>query len=204
MKIFEIGKEVEAKFPESWEEVTMEQFFKVGLNFENLTNIEFLEALSGIKKEVWFKCSNVNIDEIIMPHLAFIFQNDFKPENYKILESIELSGKKINIPKDLGFETFGQKIICQDEIIKYDKEQGEIFQTIPFIVAVYLQPKIDGKFDEEKAMGLIPEIMQMKAVEIYPIGFFLLMKLIASLIGKLNYLGIMNIQKMKSEQELKN
>ena len=198
MKTFELSKDIQAKFPENIDEVTFEQYLKVCA--KDVTNIDILEALSGVSKDIWMQCSDDNIDTVILPHLEFISENI---ETLSVPDKIELAGKTIKVPKDLGFETFGQKVICQDAIVKEDKESGEIQKVMPFIVAVYLQPQIDKEFSEEKARKLIPEILKKKVTEIYPLGFFLLAKLVASLNVKLNYLVEANTLMRNFGQESK-
>lgn len=79
--------------------------------------------------------------------------------------------KIITIPRDPSELSIGQNIHLRRDFI--DKSQL-LEENISIAVAIYLQPLIDGKFQVERAKELAREIDEMPISLIYPIGFFLL------------------------------
>jgi hypothetical protein len=86
-------------------------------------------------------------------------------------DSLFIHGKKVEIPRRVGHLSIGQNIILKQLI----ENSRTLEENICIATAIYLQPFVTGtKFDYKEAKKLNVLIEQMPAKDIYPIGFFLL------------------------------
>ncbi len=100
--------------------------------------------------------------------IKWVWETPFNPEMPKILM---INDKPINIPEEIGELSIGQNIHLKNEIngTKYKEEK------IAIATAICLQPLYDNKpFDMKRAVALANKLEEMPAYLIYPIGFFLL------------------------------
>jgi hypothetical protein len=192
------------KLPESWSEVAFSQFVKMqSLNEEKNTILETLSILSGEPYDSWLLCRDVDIDEKVVPFISFIYHKvDF--EKLPIPKTINYKGKEYKGVKDIGLETFGQKIIFQDYLNKSLEKETNIIQTFPYIVAIYLQPIItESEFNTDKVEELEKEINEMPVTVVIPLATFFLQKSIVSIRKKMKYL-LRDMSGKSWKQELKN
>lgn len=84
-----------------------------------------------------------------------------------------LGGKEVEIPEDVGALSIGQNIVMRQML-----DKGKYLnEFISMAVAIYLQPLIDGtKFVKARALKLYEEVADMPTKDVYPLGFFLLMR----------------------------
>jgi hypothetical protein len=84
--------------------------------------------------------------------------------------------KDIEIPERIGALSIGQNIILKQLLEK----SRTLEENICIATAIYLQPFVMGtKFDYKEAKKLNLLIEQMPAKDIYPIGFFLLSRVMS-------------------------
>jgi len=100
-------------------------------------------------------------------------------------KALEINGKAIAIPNNMGALSIGQNIHLR-QILDKSKYLEE---NLSMATAIYLQPMVDNsKFDFERAKELEKVIGEMPAYLIKPIGFFLLSHAMTSGKGQRNFL----------------
>lgn len=99
------------------------------------------------------------------------------PYSKSVPKSVVIDSRTILIPTDLAGLSIGQNILLRQLL---EKSQF-IEDNLSMAVAIYLQPLFDSdKFDYDKAKELEKIIRKMPAQTIYPIGFFLLRRVMQS------------------------
>lgn len=95
-------------------------------------------------------------------------------QNYTFTEApeyIEIEGKKLSIPENIGSLSIGQNIILK-QLLEKSKYLEE---SISMAMAVYLQPIYhESKFNYQKALEIERVIKRMPIKDTYQVGFFLL------------------------------
>lgn len=181
----------------AWEELTCNEFFKL-LNSQ--TTAEKISALSGCDIEILKQITPAQATDLEL-FIKFT-ATDLDIFALSVPKEIEILKKKIKIPQQIELETWGQKLIIEEELKKYkDKPLHEIFTFIP---AVYLAPYyFDKKFNESQITELEPILKDMLLIEVFPIANFFFINTIKSFSESLNSLQELMTQTIK-EQELMN
>jgi hypothetical protein len=125
-----------------------------------------------------FTSANLSVeDKISMENLVrwFVEQPfEFSKEFPKVME---FKGKVIILPKSIGDLGIGQNIFLHQQI----KGTKFLEENISIALATFIQPLFDGaKFDSDRVKEIEKEILEMPIHLTYPIGFFLLSRLIKS------------------------
>ena len=178
---------VDGKFPTematSWEELTLEQFYRLELWRETKEQnlIEALAILTDIPFAVWNKSSYGDFKNVVLPALSWL--SDFpKIRKIRMKDEIEIMGKVIKIPKNAAFETLGQKVaVDQKNAYYYNLYKGDNirinFYQMTYAMAAYVSPLISGSdFDIEHSEIVQLEIQRMPALEVLPICAFFMKK----------------------------
>lgn len=203
-KIYTGKKVTEIDFPTGYHDLTYGQFLR--LQLEKARDIgHILEILTGVPRAVWL---NLDVSEYtkVTKYLQFLVSAPLKWEDLQIPKHITINGKPYEVPTNLGYETFGQKILLEgklsetigaalrpgakatnlspDAVANAAKHRGEaaLVSVIPYAVALFMQPKVSGEdFDETKVVALEADILNARAVEVYPVGAFFIKTLLGSL-----------------------
>lgn len=97
------------------------------------------------------------------------------PYSKQVPKSIVVDDRTIEIPEDLGELSIGQNIVLR-QIAEKSKYIDEALSTA---TAVCIQPIFDkAKFDYARAKEIEKIVRKMKASVIYPVGFFLLKRVL--------------------------
>lgn len=148
------------QIPTTWEEVTFDQFVKM---LEVKTDAETLSIFTGIDADIILKAKIKGVEDIFY-HLEFL---QTKPEWDSYPE--EFLG--VTMPKDITYHSLAPYVDSKASI----KSVADYAK----VVAIYLQAvksNWDG-YDFDKAMELVPEIMQQPAREVVGLGNFFIVKL---------------------------
>jgi hypothetical protein len=155
------------------------------------------EIMTGVPRSVWMKAP-IDVAKTIQGYLQWIISDTTKFDELVTPKHLTYRGVSYPIPLDLGLETFGQKIIMEgkvSEVVAAMATPGQPIGTpndlknlnaaakekyakafaaiIPYMVACYMQPRVTGKeFDENEILAVEQEILNCRAVEVYPIGNF--------------------------------
>lgn len=191
----------EFSLPSCYGDLTFNQFFKLK-ELKSNKIIDVLPILSGLDKSIWEQFQDIDIDEKIAPCLEFL-KGEFDCHLYLIPDYITISGKQYQKPKALGLNTFGQKLALQSSIAEAEKEEKNSVDIYPYALALYMQPIVTGKpYDSDEVDKLLPEIMECKLSEAWPLCSFFLLSFEQSLTEKAKSYHTLQ-QRTRLEQELK-
>ena len=172
---FKIDKEtITAEVPEGWHEVKIKHL----VNLENKWSgnksdmIGLLSAFTSCTYEQLEQAKG-NLWEPLFGVMAFVF-NSPKWDKLKKQPLLSIGNKLVKAPKKLELETFGQKVLAMNVIAS----EGEQINKIPEILAIYLQPAIDGKFITDRVEQIKEDVLNMYALEAMPYGIFFFKKLL--------------------------
>ena len=162
----------------SWDECSTDLFFKLGATDHN-DYLAMLSVLCGVSKKRLSQSKQTNLDTILAPHLEWMHQEiDWK--DIERPKEVIIGLNKIKVPTDLDLESFGQKIVMDGIIAECSKTVDEettvnFSKLIPYAFAVYFCGKFYGKdFDRDLVDDLLPRVMKMPIMTVYPIGSFFL------------------------------
>ena len=192
----ETGVTTAYTMPENWHEVTTQQYIRLRTEYAGDT-AHLLEILSGNPRSSWM-AQDVKFVEDVLILVSWIGEKQIEFDKLKIPEQLEINGHQIKIPKDLGMETFGQKMLVDNKLRAFMEDQmnskrpdvAKRFASIgliDYIAAVYLCRWIVGKekFDAGDVELALLHVRNTPAYLIYPIAGFFLKKSIDSIgIGK--------------------
>jgi hypothetical protein len=174
------------ELPESYEEVTFEQF--MNLADCDSVNLKAVSILTRISENIWAESNNI-------PMYYFCFN---AISNWMGKGLAELNDREVNrltyLSKHIEFADIGEQSVAQYEDLKlllakyqteYEKDPIAAMKAYyPLFVAIYLQPKTSGeKYDYSMAKEMVTQINQLPAPTIIGIVNFFLTKLAVSSIG---------------------
>lgn len=168
------GESILVECPTSYHTTTTEQYqnmikaWTYGFTPEGM--IQVFASLTGRRFDEFYNSTDGKLEKHILNATKFVYEEVLEDkEAYPLPEYF--MGKLI--PEDLGRLTLGQSMEIRNEL------QGKDGRTrLSFIVAVYMCPKTEGKFEKEKALELEKEILKMPIATVFPVGFFFLRQLI--------------------------
>ena len=163
---FQINK-VQYQMPSQWQEVNVETFERLAeLDNDYTDTLKFLAALSGVDYSTLMNAKE-SLGAMVTSGLKFIADQQPLLQKIPHKSHFVFEGKGYKVPKDMELERFGQKIMMQQRM-----STKQPHECIAFAVALYMQPIIDGKFDEAKIADLEAEVKKMSIIEIYPLANF--------------------------------
>lgn len=196
-RILDDGQEIIYNYPENWKEVNTGQYKALRCDYEG-DDAHFLEIMTGIPRASWMEQSPTYVEDILAT-FAWIGEKQIAFDTLEMPDQLTINNNDITIPRDLGLETFGQKMLIDNKVkafmAEYTKKQSEgrdlskyiVITLIDYIAAVYLCKWIMGKekFDAGDVPTAVMHVNNTPAYLIYPIAGFFLRKSIASTgIGK--------------------
>lgn len=166
------GKRID--LPSGWHEVDTETFQRIK-SIEEPSLIALFSALAGFDYQAVAQSDDLDL-ELAMYRVTSFIVNGSGEEYFRKSEppsSFTISGKRVTIEKNIEAMTIEQNLVVRQKLtgLKF------IEQAISFVIAVYLQPKIDGKFDLNRAKEIEAEVLRMPIEDTFPLGFFLLRRL---------------------------
>jgi hypothetical protein len=170
----ELGEETKTyKFPESWDEVTVERFvniYKIRSNdiSELEGSVELLSAISGIDKDTLYSMEIEDFKNLIS-NLKFVSTEISKMD----VDYVELEGDKYYLYSDFNKLTTGEVITIETLI---DSASGDFYKIMPDLLCLFLRKKTDDKYERFTTEMLKRKEMfkQVPITQIYHIfNFFL-------------------------------
>lgn len=197
----EIINEQYIDIPAIWEDLTLQQFLRI-IETKKMDAIEMMSIVTGFSREY---CCNIPDHAInhIINNLYFLTQPAPDFSKWKKPKEIFINDKWCIVPTDLKKETWGQKVMAQQEVNAMIEGKMNTYAPIPYLLAVYLYPLAteDKSYTEDKIRAFIPNIMRMKITDALPIGTFFLNSCLPSL--KWNQkLSMQNQLRRRLQQEL--
>lgn len=153
-------KTTKAQLPTDWSEITFDQYIRI-FNIKN--DADLLSIFTGVDTETILKAKIKGVEDILY-HLDFLQE---KPDWGKLPKTF----MGVTIPKDITYHSLAPYIDS--------KASMKSVSDYAKVVAIYVQAvraDWDG-YDFDKAMELVPEIMQQPASEVVGLGNFFIVKL---------------------------
>lgn len=164
------------KIPESWEEVTLDQFNQMAEHADNLNPVRILAILTGLNYEELnnYDCSGFEVG--VMPALGYLGDlPDFAKLERK--SELDFGGRKVPTIADPGRERIGQKLYMSAILTPNGKTEKRIHEIAAQIVANYYAPKLhpENKWDENHVEIIRGEVLGMPVLDVMPeVNFFLI------------------------------
>ena len=141
------------KIPESWEEINVACFQRLAhLENDYTDTLALLAALMNVsRKELMNSKDNLRAETTAALKLVALQQPTWEAPvrtgtgGQPDPKLFTFEGKQYKVPKDLSFQRFGQKVLLQNKLLS-----EEPADCIAYAVALYMQPILDGSFDDEK------------------------------------------------------
>ena len=148
--------------------------FQEFINWDGQDLVKLFSILSGINAKVLSDTHDYILEEQLIAATRFIYEEPMAFKEAKLPHWIEIEGKQIRIPTLIGGLSIGQNIHARQAL-----DKAKVYEElISFVVALYLQPLYDeSDFDYHRAVELEQKILLLPISKTYPIGFFLLKKL---------------------------
>lgn len=166
------GKRI--NLPSGWHEVDTATFQRIK-SLEEPTIISVFSAVIDYDHQTIAQSGDLEL-ELAMYQVCSFILNPVTEEYFRKAEPpkwFTIEGKRVTIEKNLESMTIEQNLVVRQKMtsIKF------LEQAISFAIAVYIQPKIDGKFDIDRAKQLEAAVLAMPIEDTFPLGFFLLKRL---------------------------
>jgi hypothetical protein len=166
-------KDYNLKCPKTWQEVTVNQFIQLENNWDGKDLIQLLSILTELPRYILVNAHRTVIDKVD-DLVSFIFKEPPDFNKLKRKKTITILNKPVKMPKSLEMESFGAALM----VLEVLEDPKDMIPKIPYIMAVYSQPVIDGKFIESRIPEIETEINKMPIVDVYPHCFFFFKKLL--------------------------
>jgi len=182
--------------PGSWEECNLETFIRVQ-SWDGKEDLELFTSITGIP----YKTLNNNVQKSLENYIGAAISWINQPldlERIPLPAEITINDQPIEIPKDLGDLTIGQKMYATQELRKIDGDKKEVskemvLQQVPVLIAIYLSPLYFKKdFDVDRCNDFKTQIVpKLPCLQAWPIYDFFLKKLNVS-----QKIGLMRIARL--------
>lgn len=174
---------IEIQTPENWAETSVDQYQKIIGTWDKDSWIQLFSLVSGIDNAVVSESTDPELAGALYKTIEYVY-TDMDWDSLPVPKTLELRpifakdcpGLPVTVflPKGIGNLSIGQAIQARQSI----EGLNDIREGISIVTAIYLQPLIDGgKFDMLRAIEIERTILKMSITKVYPVGFFLLMRL---------------------------
>jgi len=164
-------KTLECHLPESWQEVNVEQYYRLQ-KWDKKSTIGLFAALSGHDQ---YTLGNITekSGKALEAHLSISYWGKPDFERYKDAKTVPFFGRDIEVPKSLEWETYGQYEMARQEISKTQDDA----KLIAPLCGIYLQKAYDGNFVPSKVSMFTEQVKKTPIEIIYPLYSFFFKKL---------------------------
>lgn len=180
--------ELRALCPERWEDLTIDQFQRLFTHWEldkEVHERDYFKLLCILTGTPFREINPTAEKEAAVYELTRWVNETPVPYTKELPESVKIDSRTVAIPNDVGELSIGQMITGRQLLEK----AMYVEECLSMAAAIMLQPSFDGgKFDYARAKELDKTIRELKAVEVYPVGFFLLSHVLNSGRRRSNYL----------------
>lgn len=159
--------------PLSWNDITYKQYLLLTNNQSGLIGtLSILLNIANSELQTWI--STKELEKQILTAISWC-NNVPNLSDYDLPKQLIVGGKEMKVPKNLDYETFGQRVFAQ-ELLTNKKLDSE---NLPMLVATYFEPLFFGRaFDSNNVEEFSERILQCKFFDVWRIGSFFLRKLL--------------------------
>lgn len=159
--------------PESWDEIDLATFIRIENEFQYDFHkmVTLFSILTGVPIEPMEKSEQPGLDVTLFTMMQYIS----KPPKWEELEQpkkLKIRGNNVECRYDFKTTTLGQKL-TMDTLIR---EKENPIDAIPDVVALFIQPTIDGAYDRDKSQALMPDIMKLPCKEAFGYAQFFFLR----------------------------
>lgn len=161
------------KIPESWDEISIETLTRIenefGYDFSKM--ITLFSILTGVAMAPIEQSEQPGLDVQLFNIVKFIS----KPPKWEDLpkpKKLTIKGKVVKCRYDFKTTSLGQKLTMSSLI----RDKTNPIDAIPDVIALFLQPTIDGTYNREKALELMPEILKMNCKDAFGYAQFFFLR----------------------------
>lgn len=160
--------------PTSWEDVTFDQYLKLGKNKDGITGE--ISIFTGLEVEKLKKSNIEGLNKLIQALSFLKKQPDFNGDATKIGGyPLPLNSEGVF---DVQFESLGQFEDLRAVMIAA-KSTEDTLVSFASACAIYLQKIRDDEYDSDKANVMVKEVYEMPAVDVIKAGSFFFLKLVS-------------------------
>lgn len=168
-------------FPSAWEELPTGTYQKlisewdpdiISLSSKSVDKLFQLLA----EREVDFSVANLSTDSKVWQAMSFIYEQPIYLDLLPLPNFFIIEGKKINVKMKIEQLSIGQNIVMKQSL----ENAKDLRTLLSKAIAIYLQPKVDGAFSQDRVNEIEEDIKIMPITSTYSLGFFLLTRLKSS------------------------
>ena len=186
--------EKKIQVPQSWDEVTTENFQKL-YSIKEQTPVSIFTAICGLPDKFLYDTSSDKLTQSLLSVTSFVTEQEFRKKPVPKYANVKGKHKieKIELPKKLGSLSVGQNIHVKEKI-----DEAQYYeQCISWALAVYLQPiYYNQDFDYDQVILLHNKILQTPITQTFNLGFFLLNRVPKSGLTITDYLNLTYIRSL--------
>lgn len=155
--------------PESWAECSLGMWLRLS-SWDGVDYVKGFSKITGVDYDIISRSKSKKLYRTLFDVIGWTGQ-EVDWEHLKAPEYLTIKGKDIQIPKKIGEQSLGQKILVHEAMIR-SKSLNEV---LPVALATYLDPLYHGsEFDRSRAVKFEGEIKKLPVLEAYPAGIFFL------------------------------
>lgn len=158
--------------PASWREINLSQLIDIETKWDKKNPIQLFSIITGLDVALLSNSKQKDLEDKMMAICAFAHvQPDW--EQLSRPKYIEIGTKAYKTPKDISKKMLGQKIMINQIAIK---EGVDLIKHIPKIVAIYMQPIIDGDYKDERIEEIEELLLKSSAMECFALARFFFLR----------------------------
>ncbi len=159
--------------PLSWNDITYKQYLLLQNNQSGLIGtLSILLNIANSELQTWI--STKELEKQILTAISWC-NNIPNLSDYDLPKMLIVGGKEMKVPRNLDYETFGQRVFAQ-ELLTNKKLDSD---NLPILVATYFEPLFfERAFDSNNVEGFSERILECKFFDVWRIGSFFLRKLL--------------------------
>ena len=168
LKIKTKNKTTKVEVPESWEECSLGMWLRLS-SWDGSDYVKGFSKIVGVDYDIISRSKSKKLYRILFEVIAWTGE-EVDWEHLKTPEHLTIGGKKIKMPKNIGDQSLGQKILVHEAMLG-----GSLNEVLPVALATYLDPLYYGKeFDRSRAVKFEEVVKNLPVLEAYPAGIFFL------------------------------
>lgn len=176
-------KKIRITSPASWRELTLGQLIDMETKWDGNNIVDLFSIVTGVDIKDIKNSTTQGLEDTMLAICSFAL-NQPNWESLPRPEKIQIGEKFYDTPKSIERKMFGQKLMVSQMVIKEGKD---LMLKLPKIIAIYMQPIIEGEFDDERLEAIEKQLLNSPAMDCYALGLFFFQKSVSLInIGELS------------------